>query len=79
MSVFHTGNHDYTISNMPYRNAPVIVHDGAWIGAKAIVCPGVTIAENTVVAVGSTVTKDTAANGVYQGNPAIIIRERIIR
>lgn len=74
-----TGNHDYTVSNMPYRNAPVIVHDGAWIGAKAIVCPGVTIAENSVVAVGSTVTKDTDANGVYQGNPAIKIRERIIR
>lgn len=74
-----TGNHDYTISNMPYRNAPIVIKDGAWIGAKAIVTAGVTIEENTVLTVGSIVTKDTIANGIYQGNPAIIIKKRIIK
>ena len=74
-----TGNHDYSISSMPYRNAPIVVDDGVWIGAKATVCPGVSVAENTVIAVGSVVTKSTEVNGVYQGNPAIKIRERVIR
>lgn len=74
-----TGNHDYTISNMPYRNASIIIKDGAWIGAKAIVTAGVIIEENTVLTVGSIVTKDTIANGIYQGNPAIIIKKRIIK
>lgn len=74
-----TGNHDYTISSMPYRNAPVHIEDGAWIGAKATVCPGVTVYQNAILTVGSVATKDMEANGIYQGNPAKKIRKRIIK
>lgn len=72
-----TGNHDYKISTMPYRNAPVIVEDGAWIGAGSIVCPGVTVHENAVLTVGSVATTSLEANGIYQGNPASKVRERV--
>lgn len=71
-----TGNHDYTISSMPYRNAPIIIEDGAWIGARTTVCPGVTVHENAILTVGSIATKDMEENGIYQGNPAKKIRER---
>lgn len=74
-----TGNHDYTKSNMPYRNAPIIIKDGAWVGAKVTVTAGVTIAENCVLTVGSVVTHDTEPNMIYQGNPARAIRERHIK
>lgn len=74
-----TGNHDYTMSNMPYRNAPIVVKDGAWIGANATVTAGVTIAGNSVLTVGSVVTHDTEPNMIYQGNPAKPIRERHIK
>lgn len=74
-----TGNHDYTIYNMPYRNAPIVIENGAWIGARTTVCPGVTVHENAVLTVGSVGTKSLEANGIYQGNPAIRIRERIVR
>lgn len=74
-----TGNHDYTTYNMPYRNAPITIGDGAWIGAKTVVCPGVAVMENAVLTVGSVVTKDMEANGIYQGNPAVKVRERNIR
>ena len=73
-----TGNHDYTVSSFPYRNAPIHVEDGAWIGAKSIVCPGVTVHTNAVLTAGSTATKDLEAHGIYQGNPAQKIRERVI-
>lgn len=73
-----TGNHDYTISSMPYRNAPIVIEDGAWVGAKSVVCPGVIVHENAILTVGSIATKDLVANGVYQGNPAILIRIRKI-
>lgn len=73
-----TGNHDYTKSNMPYRNAPIKVEDGAWVGANATVTAGVTIAENSVLTVESVVTKSTEPNMIYQGNPAKAIRERHI-
>lgn len=71
-----TGNHDYSIPTMPYRNAPIVIQDGAWIGAKAVVCPGVTVHEGAILTVGSVATKDIEAWKVYQGNPASPIRER---
>lgn len=73
-----TGNHDYTIYNMPYRNAPVSIEDGAWIGAQTVVCPGVNVHENAILTVGSIATKDMDPYGIYQGNPATKIRERKI-
>ena len=73
-----TGNHDYTKSNFPYRNAPILIGDGAWIGAKAVVAPGVKFAPYSVATVGAIVTRDTEPNGVYQGNPAVKIKERHI-
>lgn len=74
-----TGNHDYTISSMPYRNAPIKIEDGAWIGAKTTVCPGVTVHRNAILTVGSVATKDMEENGIYQGNPAVKIRLRKIK
>ena len=74
-----TGNHDYTISSMPYRNAPIKIEDGAWIGAKTTVCPGVTVHHNAILTVGSVATMDMVENWIYQGNPAVKIRERKIK
>jgi len=73
-----TGNHDYKVATMPYRNAPIVIEDGAWIGANSTICPGVTIHENAVLTVGSTATKDLEKDSIYQGIPAVKIRERII-
>lgn len=73
-----TGNHDYKISSMPYRNAPIIIEDGAWVGANTTVCAGVTIHENAILTVGSMTSKDLEASGIYQGVPAVKIRERNI-
>ena len=69
---------DYKDSSMPYRNAPIIVKDGAWLGANTTVCAGVTVHENAILTVGSMTSKDLEANGIYQGVPACKIRERII-
>ena len=66
----------YTNPTMPYRNAPISIEDGAWIGAQTTVCPGVTVHRNAILTVGSVATKEMAANGIYQGNPAVKIRER---
>ena len=73
-----TGNHDYKVSSMPYRNAPIKLEDGCWIGAKATVCPGVTVHTNAILTVGSVATHDMEPHGIYQGVPAMKIRERVI-
>ena len=74
-----TGNHNYTVSTFDYRNAPVVIEDGAWIGAKAVVCPGVTVRSHAILTVGSIATKEMEAYGIYQGNPAKWVRKRIIK
>lgn len=73
-----TGNHDYTLSAFDYRNAPIIIEDGAWIGARTVVCPGVKVQSHAILTVASTATKDMEAYGIYQGNPAQKIRVRTI-
>lgn len=74
-----TGNHDFTKSSFPYRNAPIVVEDGAWIGAKAVVAPGVTVGTKSILTLGTVITKDTEPCGIYQGNPGMKIKERIIK
>lgn len=74
-----TGNHDYTSISFDYRNRPIVIEDGAWIGAKAIVCPGVKVSSHSILCVGSVATKDLCDYGIYQGNPAKLIRYRVIK
>jgi maltose O-acetyltransferase len=54
---------------------PIVVHDGAWIGARALVMPGVTIGAGCTIAAGAVVTKDCVAGGTFAGVPARLIRE----
>ena len=73
-----TGNHDYKKSTFDLMTAPITLEDGVWIGASAIVCPGVTAKSHSVLTVGSIATKDLEAYSIYQGNPAVKVRDREI-
>lgn len=73
-----TGNHDYTSINFGYRNAPITLENGVWIGAKSVVCPGVICKSHSILAVGSIATKNLEAYNIYQGNPSVFIRKRKI-
>jgi putative colanic acid biosynthesis acetyltransferase WcaF len=70
------GNHDYKIFSMPYRNGPITLEDGCWVGANSFVGPNVIIGCDTVVSAGSVVAQSLAENGIYRGNPAVFIKER---
>jgi len=71
-----TGNHDYRQPSMPFRNRPIIIESGAWVGAQAFVSPGVTIGSESVIAAGSVVTRSQPAGGVCAGNPCAVVRNR---
>lgn len=73
-----TGNHNFTKSTFDLMVKPIILKDGAWIGARTVVCPGVTVSEHAVLSVGSVATKNMEAYGIYQGNPAVWIKKRVI-
>ena len=72
------GNHDYKKSTFDLIAKPITIKNGAWVGAKAVACNGVTIGENTLLSVGSIATNDLKADSIYQGNPAIRIKDRKI-
>jgi putative colanic acid biosynthesis acetyltransferase WcaF len=73
-----TGNHNFTLPTFDLIVQKIVLEEGAWVGAKAVVCPGITCKSHSVLAVGSVATKDLEANGIYQGNPATFVKERII-
>ena len=70
------GNHDYRDPSMPYRNGPIVLQDGCWIGAGCFVGPNVTVGIDTIVSAGTVVTKSLAGNGIYKGNPITYLKPR---
>lgn len=67
---------DVVIARNRITRAKIVVEDGAWIGAGAIVLEGVTIGRGAVVAAGSLVRQDVPAGMVAAGTPARLIRSR---
>ena len=72
------GNHDYSKPGFDLMLGPITIEEGAWIGAKAVVCPKVKVMSHAVLCVGSVATKNLDSFSIYQGNPAIKIKDRII-
>jgi putative colanic acid biosynthesis acetyltransferase WcaF len=70
------GNHDFRIPEMPYRNGPITLMDGSWIGASVFVSPGVTVGTDSVITAGSVVTGNITANGIFKGNPVVYVKRR---
>lgn len=73
-----TGNHDYKKSTFDLIPKEIYLEKGVWIGAKSVVCGGVRCKSHSVLAVNSVATKDLNSYKIYQGNPALEVRERII-
>ncbi|MXV52810.1 colanic acid biosynthesis acetyltransferase WcaF [Pedobacter sp. HMF7647] len=73
-----TGNHNYKSVNFDLITKEIVLEEGSWIGARAVVCPGVTAGSHSILTVGSIATKNLDAFGIYQGNPAVRVRERVL-
>lgn len=52
------------------KTAPVVIREGAFIGARCIILKGVTIGKRAVVGAGSVVTKSIPDGEIWAGNPA---------
>jgi putative colanic acid biosynthesis acetyltransferase WcaF len=70
------GNHDFLDPTMPYRNGPIHLGDGSWVGANCFVGPNVTVGIDTIITAGSVATRNLQSNGVYRGNPAELVKSR---
>ncbi|MDO5697715.1 MAG: DapH/DapD/GlmU-related protein [Dermatophilus congolensis] len=56
-----TGSHDADDPSFEFDNAPIVLHDGSWVAARATVLRGVTVGADAIVGAGALVVKDVPA------------------
>lgn len=77
-----SGEHQYSEGRLPVTLQPIVrkkivIGNGVWIGANAVILPGVVLAEGTIVGAGAVVTKSTEPYSVVAGVPAKKIKDRL--
>jgi putative colanic acid biosynthesis acetyltransferase WcaF len=73
-----TGSHDHTKETFDFLSSKIVLEDGAWVGAKAIVMGGVTLGTHSILGVAGVANRDLKPFVIYQGNPATPVMERVI-
>lgn len=71
--VIVTGSHHIGTSDKAAGSGysrPITIHNGAWIGACALVLGGVTVGSNAIVAAGAVVIHDVRERSTVGGIPA---------
>ncbi len=56
-----------------HTDAAIVIEDGAWIGAGAIILGGVTVGRKSIVGAGAVVTRDVSDFTIVAGSPARVI------
>ena len=75
-------DHNYRAADIPIIKqgdsfqGPVLLKEGCWIGAGAVILPGVCIGKNAVVAANAVVTRNVDDGAVVAGVPARVISDR---
>lgn len=71
-------SNNHTIVSEGYRKeAPVVIGNNVWVGARATILPGVTIGDGAIVAAGAVVTKDIPPKSLAGGVPAKVLKKNI--
>ena len=72
---FHPLDYDSRIIGNREKREPILIKEGAFIGACSIILKGVTIGQHSVVGAGSVVSKSIPDNEIWAGSPAVFIRK----
>ncbi|MFM9840738.1 MAG: WcaF family extracellular polysaccharide biosynthesis acetyltransferase [Cyclobacteriaceae bacterium] len=73
-----TGSHDHTKPTFDFIANEIVLEEGVWIGAKAVVGGGVTCKSHSILGINSVAETDLNAYTIYKGNPAVPVIERKI-
>jgi acetyltransferase-like isoleucine patch superfamily enzyme len=76
--VFCGAGHDHSTLDLDDIAATIRVEDYAWIGARSVILPGIIIGKGAVIGAGSVVTRSVPPWSIVAGNPARLIKERIL-
>jgi len=66
-----TGSHDHTKKTFDFVSYPIVLENGVWIGAKAVVAGGVRCFSHSILGISSVAESNLEAYTIYKGNPAI--------
>lgn len=73
---FHSIHYEERMSSPDpgIKTKPLLIRQGAFIGAHSIILKGVTIGRRSVIGAGSVVTRDVPDNEIWAGNPAVFVK-----
>ena len=74
-----TASHDVNDPQFPLITAPIILEDQVWVGTEAFIGMGVTVSQGAVIGAKAAVFKNVEPWTIIGGNPAKIIRNRVIK
>ncbi|WP_089258888.1 WcaF family extracellular polysaccharide biosynthesis acetyltransferase [Cereibacter sphaeroides] len=73
-----TGSHDWSSPRFELITREIEVGNNAWVGAKSSLAPGTKMYEGSVLTLGSVAHGTLSSWSVYTGNPAQVVRERVV-
>jgi putative colanic acid biosynthesis acetyltransferase WcaF len=73
-----TGSHDHRKATFDFLTAPIILEDGVWICARAIVLAGTSCRSHSILTANSVSDQDLEPYTIYKGNPAVAVKTRTI-
>jgi galactoside O-acetyltransferase len=79
--VLRASDHEHSDSRKSIRyqghtGGKIVIKDGVWIGANAVITKNVTVGEHTIIAAGAVVTRDIPDFVVAGGVPAKVLWKR---
>lgn len=73
------GTHDIHDPEFQLVTRPIDIGARAWVAAEAFIGPGARVAEGAVIGARAVLFGETVPYGVYAGNPARLLRQRVLR
>lgn len=77
-TVLCAGMHDISDPNFQLVVKPIFLRANSWVAAECFIGPGVTIGEGAILGARTVQFKCAEPYGVYVGNPAVLIRQRLL-
>lgn len=72
-------SHDIADPHFQLVLRPITIGTGCWVATEAFIGPGVQVGDGAVIGARAVLFGDAAADGVYSGNPAQLIKQRELR
>lgn len=70
---------DIPIMEQGHIGTDIVIGNGVWMGARCILLSGARIGDHSVVAAGSVLSNEIAPYSVAAGNPARVVKKRIVK